>query len=200
MRADDTAFVRTLVDENTLEWSPVFADRGRVYAPPRLLFVSPPRHHPSRGFGYAPGIGLVIDLGEAADLHAVYKTEAERFIALIVAHEIAHHVQYLNEDRARLGSAQHIRELEADCAAGWWLGRSNARSLAATGKPRYATADLDRRLPQLFDGLRLLKEGLRSAREHQDVAPELSNRRRVAQFELGATSASVSACGAGVTP
>ncbi|WP_174296299.1 neutral zinc metallopeptidase [Sphingomonas bacterium] len=191
----------TIINSTTEEWSAVFATTGRAYAAPRTIYLHPPRHHPARGFSYFRGVGVAIDLGELADIERFLGADADAIIALIIAHEVAHYVQYLNERRS--GIAQQsglVREQEADCAAGWWLGRANTRRSLGGGGPLFAVPDLDRQLARVLQALDTLKTG-RVAEDEADYSAGhgLSAARTIA-MRRGLASADVSVCGGGVAP
>ena len=148
--------VGDVIRSTTEEWDAAFAAAGRNYAPPRTVFVSPPRNHPARGSGYARGI-VFIDAGEVADIKSLFPVEADALTAIVVAHEIGHHIQALQRAHQPNRPVPEMGlELQADCAAGWWLARANARSEAKTGQPRYLVPDLGGQLPRLVLALDLL--------------------------------------------
>lgn len=191
----------TVLASTTVEWTKAFAAHGRAYAAPRLLQIDPPRHHPSRGFGYSPGVGVVIDRGEMADIGTVFAADAEALTALVIAHEVAHHVQYLNRrEHSDATASAADREREADCAAGWWLGRANRRSERDTGSARFRVPDLDHELPRLFQALDLLGNGLPSARSYDVDAVHGNSSSRVSAFKYGLSVPDVAECGPSVAP
>lgn len=195
-RANLRLVTKTLAS-TTAEWSPLFAESGSVYVAPRILFLEPARRHPSRGFGYSKHVGLIVDLGEMQDVRTTFKGDADALIALIIAHEVGHHVQHLVERHSRHQPPASDREQEADCAAGWWLRQANRRSRAATGEPLYRTDLVDRHLPRLFRILARLKDGLTTDRDPDFVVPEAQ---RLAAFARGLSHDSVAVCGPGITP
>ncbi|QYE37244.1 neutral zinc metallopeptidase (plasmid) [Polymorphobacter sp. PAMC 29334] len=191
----------TIINSTSEEWSAVFATTGHAYAAPRTIYLQPPRHHPARGFSYLRGIGVAIDLGELTDIERFLGRDADAVIALIIAHEVAHHVQYLNEKRR--GIAQPLgsdREQQADCAAGWWLGRANARRIAGGGGPLFTVPDIDRQLPRVLQALDTLKTGHLANDEAQYSTGHGLSAARTVAMRRGLASADVSVCGASVTP
>jgi predicted metalloprotease len=108
-----------VLETTTRAWAGAFAEQSLTYSPPRLSFLCPPVGHPSRGSGYFPGLGLVLDLGDFAGLQQALPEDADGISELIIAHEVGHHVQRL---MGRQGAGKSW-ELQADCYAGWWLAR-----------------------------------------------------------------------------
>jgi hypothetical protein len=72
-----------------------------------------------------------------SELNELAGAEAPSWFALVLAHEVGHHVQYalgaITKER-RLGKQG---ELQADCYAGLWLRRANERALKTTGRRAY---------------------------------------------------------------
>lgn len=195
------AFARAVLASTAAEWSLAFSQRNRVYVSPRAIFLTPPRRHPSRGFGHARGIGLIIDLGDMADIAILFRSDGDALNALAIAHEVAHQVQHLNERRhGQPEISGPTRELEADCAAGWWLGRANARNLAANGEALFIMPDLDRQIPILFQSLYTLHNGRLASSEAEYAAGHGFGRERADAFRRGLSSTMVSTCGRGVAP
>ena len=160
-----------------------------------------PRRHPARGFGYSRHVGLAIDLGEMKDVRAIFKSDSDTLIALIIAHEVGHHVQHLVERSSRY---RHVsiaeRELEADCGAGWWLRRANRRSMATTGRPLHSTEALARRLPQLFGVLAQLNGSIPTLRAPGLRSPAIPASTRMKAFNHGLETDDMSECGRGIVP
>ena len=187
-------FVGDVILSTTKEWDAAFSAAGRNYAPPRLVLISPPRNHPARGNGYARGI-LLIDAGEIGDIKLLFPAEADALTAVVVAHEVAHHVQALqrayqpNRPLPDMGP-----ELQADCAAGWWLAQANARSEVETGHPRYRVADLEGQLPRLLWALDLLNYRFTVRSRGRGVDPHGAAGQRAAAIQRGAAG-DLSTCG-----
>jgi predicted metalloprotease len=116
-------FIAAIVISTTASWSEAFRTRGLVYTPPRVLFLSLPIGHPGRGSGYSYPIGLVVDINDLLGLQQTLGPETRGVEALIVAHEVGHHVQRLlsKAGEESMLAAGPPRELQADCYAGWWL-------------------------------------------------------------------------------
>lgn len=193
--------VRSVVESATTEWSEAFEAKDRRYPAPRVMLTRHPRHHPERAAGYYRGVAVAIDLGEIEDIEALFPREGETLTALVVAHEVAHHVQFLNINDGRpAASSAPAYELEADCAAGWWLGRANARHLAATGATRFSTAGLERQLPRLFQALYTLHHGRLDAPSLNMTQLHGADSERVAAFQRGLEAVDPALCGTGVAP
>ena len=140
-----------MVQSTTAEWTSAFAARGSLYAPPRIVFLQTPVGHPARGAGYSADVGVVLDLG---DLNAVSQglgDDGPSMAALLVAHEVGHHVQHLMGDDPEVRGPR--RELQADCLAGWWIAAAGRRAQADHRPPAYPAIDLDLRLAQTLDML-----------------------------------------------
>ncbi len=153
-----------------------------------------PNGHPARGFGYLRKLGVNVELSDMIDLKAALPASADMLTALIIAHEVAHHVQRESEEAGKIHRpASMDRELEADCAAGWWLAKANARSLNAIGKPFLVAQDLAVELPRALRLLSGSKEGVfeRGIETHGGVND------RVAAIQWGMRSPMVGNCGAG---
>jgi len=153
-----------------------------------------PHGHPARGFGYHRQVGVNVELSDMIELQRAQPASADLITALIIAHEVAHHVQRVLEKAAKVQRpASMARELEADCAAGWWLAKANARSLNATGKPFLVAQDL---AVDLARALNLLsgskRSGLPSGSETHGQVEE-----RVSAVQSGMRSLRVEECGAG---
>ncbi len=198
---DPAPRVRSALESATIEWSEAFTAQDRRYPAPRVMLTRHPRHHPERAAGYYRGLAVAIDLGEIEDIEALFPRESETLTALVVAHEVAHHVQFLNiRDGRPAASSAPAHELEADCAAGWWLGRANARHLATTGAARFSTEGLERQLPRLFQALYTLHH------RRLDAPPRVMTRlhgadgERIAAVQRGLEAADPALCGAGVAP
>lgn len=187
------AQVQEVADSTMREWSAAFHTRGQVYAPPRLLLLRSPVGHPARGAGYSPDLGVVIDLNDMAAIGTVFASEGAALAALLVAHEIGHHVQVLTGNEP-VGAGRSAKELQADCYAGWWLGRANARSLANRGVEDYPLPNLERRLPEMLGVLAILQAGrLAGANE---VEAHGSTAQRLAAIRAGLDAVTPGVCDA----
>jgi len=192
--AERRAFAEKILASTTAEWSSYYASRGRIYKAPRSVFLQLPHGHPARGFGYLRKVGVNVELGDMIDLKAALPASADMLTALIIAHEVAHHVQRETEEAGKIHRpASMDRELEADCAAGWWLAKANARNLITTGKPFLVAQDLAVELPRALNLLSGAREGVpeRGIETHGGV------RNRVSAIQAGMRSPMVEDCGAG---
>lgn len=193
--AEARALARTVLDSTTLEWSQTFSARESAYRAPKVLFTRLPRPHPARGAGYSPGELVTVDLGELEEIRAIFPRDGAALAALIIAHEVAHHVQFLETREGRYTRpADPAYELQADCAAGWWLGRANARQSVAQGAPLFAPPNLDLQLPRLFQALYTLKHRRLSSPSPAAVRRHGSNAQRIAAFEQGLAAVEASSC------
>lgn len=166
----------------TIEWTAAFAQRGGVYVAPRLIVLDRPEGHPARGAGYSPGVGLVLDRGDVDQLLDAFHGDGPSLVALLVAHEVGHHVQFLmGEDPLVQGAA---RERQADCLAGWWIARAQARARGSGEPVPYPPVDLRVRLPEALALLTRLQSGQPDAAAinagSHGPLPE-----RIAAFEAG---------------
>ena len=192
--AERRAFAERILASANVEWSDYFASRGRAYKVPGSVFMHLPDGHPARGFGYFRKLGVNVELSDMIDLQAAQPASADLITALIIAHEVAHHVQSeLERDDKDHPPASMDRELEADCAAGWWLAKANARNLATTGKPLLVAQDIAVELPRALRLLSGADEGvpMRSVGTHGGVGS------RISAIQLGMRSPMVEDCGAG---
>lgn len=133
--------------------------------------------HPSRGSGYDRRLGLIIDSDDVDGLERVLGREARNVIALVVAHEVGHHVQaQLRSGKPAISPAPGPdKELQADCYAGWSLARSGLDD-----QTRWkSNDDLRRRLARALQVLSVLQSGtipLRRNEQHQLTHGSLSER------------------------
>lgn len=191
---------QTIVASTSVEWSSAFAARELGYRDPKVVFIEPPRHHPARGFGYSRHGLVVVDLGEMADVQRLLGADGDAIVALMIAHEVAHHVQRLIDVRRGSVLSQGVkRELEADCAAGWWLGRASARNALTRQGPVFQVPDLARQLPRLLQSLDILRTGRLPTSEADYSAGHGLGSERIAAIRRGLASADVSVCGAGIS-
>lgn len=193
--AERRAFAEKVLASTNAEWIQYFTAHGRIYQAPMTMFMQLPEGHPARGFGYIPRLGVYVDLSDMIDIQQVQPASANLITALILAHEVAHHVQREVKKTGQLDRASVMaRELEADCAAGWWLSKANARSRIATGKPFLVAQDLAAELARALNLLTGREGGGRSIVNvtHGEVGD------RVSAIELGMRSQRVEVCGAGI--
>lgn len=139
-------------------WAEVFAQAGLRYTEPKIFYVSTSSNlktacgtvNTSVGPFYCSEDSSVYFIKSGlwdAGLHGSVEETGDFATALIVAHEISHHVQYLlgisdavAKRQERLGSDQEsinrldrYFELEADCFAGMWGNTARARGMMEDG-------------------------------------------------------------------
>lgn len=140
--ADFTTRVLGMTEDT---WSAVFSEAGRQYRPPVLvMFTDATRSACGLGasatgpFYCPPDERIYIDLGFFGDLARMAGVSSDEFDfagAYVIAHEVGHHVQNLlgTSDQVRQAQARSpgdanrlsvLLELQADCFAGVWAGRT----------------------------------------------------------------------------
>ncbi len=143
-------FVAAVLGESEDRWSEIFQQMGRNYVKPRLVIFSGATQsacgfaQSAMGPFYCPNDQRVyLDTSFFNDLERKFHGcdgQACRFSqAYVITHEIGHHVQNLlgilprvqqvqrsMDDRSR-NAAQVRVELQADCFAGLWANRSQAK-------------------------------------------------------------------------
>jgi predicted metalloprotease len=146
---DDAAsqFVAKVLGSTEEVWTEVFARSGRTYQKPTLvLFDGAVKSacglaQSAVGPFYCPADQKVyIDLAFFRDLATRFRAPGDFAQAYVLAHEVGHHVQNLlgiaervHGLQGRVGERQandlSVRmELQADCLAGIWAARANAKS------------------------------------------------------------------------
>ncbi|MEO6329566.1 MAG: neutral zinc metallopeptidase [Ginsengibacter sp.] len=139
--ADDkrASFVKVVFADTEDVWDKIFADQGKQYSKPTLVLF---RAGTQSGCGnassasgpfYCPADHKVyIDLSFAEELQNRFNVAGEFAMAYVVAHEVGHHIQYLQGtsdkmDRLRqqLNETEYNKysvmlELQADFYAGVW--------------------------------------------------------------------------------
>ena len=151
----DTAtadFVAAVLGDTEDRWSDIFATRGRTYHPPRLRLFDGAIEggcglaRSAMGPFYCPrDKNVYLDLSFFQDMQdrfgACSDAKACRFAeAYVIAHEVGHHVQdevgtlpRVNQaqqaasSRAEVNALQVRVELQADCYAGIWANRAQAK-------------------------------------------------------------------------
>ena len=148
---DETGqFVAAVLGDTEDRWSEIFQAAGRRYVPPRLVMFSGMTNsacgmaQAAMGPFYCPNDRVVyLDASFFRDLEAKFggcDGKACRFAqAYVITHEVGHHVQNLAGVLPRVQSVQHqvdqrqanqlqVRvELQADCYAGLWANRAQAK-------------------------------------------------------------------------
>jgi predicted metalloprotease len=146
---DDPAaqFVAKVLASTEDVWTEVFARSGRTYQKPTLVLFD---GAVQSACGYAqaavgpfycpPDKKVYIDLAFYRDLATRFRAPGDFAQAYVLAHEVGHHVQNLLGIAERVHGLQRrvnerqandlsVRmELQADCLAGIWAARANAKS------------------------------------------------------------------------
>lgn len=139
--ADDerAQFVKVVMADTEDVWSKLFSDMGKNYAAPTLVLfrdgVQSACGNASAAMGpfYCPGDQQVyIDLSFYQDMKEKFQAPGDFAMAYVVAHEVGHHIQYLNGTsdkmarlRQQVSETEYNRysvklELQADFLAGVW--------------------------------------------------------------------------------
>jgi predicted metalloprotease len=150
--AVDTSSVKPLFDDTTSFWTQQFTQLGGHYQAPGLTLYEHliggicGQKEPMTGEFYCPADQhLYLDPKALADIGARARTDSSVAEGFVVAHLVAHHVQYLIGTTALVQQARSTStpengnrtlvtmELQADCYAGLWLHSAVQRKvLAAT--------------------------------------------------------------------
>jgi uncharacterized protein len=147
--ADDEGadFVRAILGDTEDTWSAIFESRGRVYEAPRVVLFSGMVRSGCGGASAASGPfycpsdhKVYLDLSFFDEMRARLGGGGDFPQAYVIAHEIGHHVQTLlglarDVDEARRQGVDIKgdegllvrQELQADCLAGVWANRAQAR-------------------------------------------------------------------------
>ena len=135
----EASFVRVVLADTEDVWSKIFGDMGKTYSKPTLVLF---RDATTSGCGNASSASgpfycpvdqeVYIDLSFAHDLNQRFNASGDFAMAYVVAHEVGHHVQYLQGITQKMESIQQqvsrseynkysVRlELQADFYAGLW--------------------------------------------------------------------------------
>jgi predicted metalloprotease len=146
MDDDARRFVAQVLATTEESWEGLFREAGRNYQPPRLVLFS---RATQTGCGNAPSsVGpfycpedqrVYIDLDFLSSMQRELNAPGDFARAYVIAHEVGHHVQQqlgiiqrVNQARQRMNerdaNALSVRlELQADCFAGVWANRTQAR-------------------------------------------------------------------------
>ena len=143
---EDARFAATVLAFTEDSWGEIFAAEGARYQAPTLVLYE--QGHPTGcGFGqsamgpfYCPADRRIyLDLTFFHELSGRFGAPGRFAEAYVIAHEVGHHVQNLTgvseqaqRAQQRLGGAEGNRvsvrvELQADCYAGVWAARTQAR-------------------------------------------------------------------------
>ena len=146
---DDTQakFVAKVLASTEDTWGEIFQQSGKQYTTPKLVLFSGSTPtscgtgQAAMGPFYCPGDQKVyIDLSFYQEMKTRFNAPGDFAQAYVVAHEIGHHVQNLLGTSAKVQQArEHARnaaesnaysvrlELQADCYAGVWAKRADAK-------------------------------------------------------------------------
>lgn len=188
--------IENVVASTNVEWSEAFGAMGSRYRAPRVMLLRHPTGHPARGAGFSPNIGIVIDRGDVEAIEKRFGPDARTLVALLVAHEVGHHVQSLVPDEVI--TSGRVYEAQADCLSGWWFTAANRRA-AADGDVLFSMIDLDVRVPQLLTLLNDFQSGLDTDLIGSSASHGLGSDRVVA-FRQGMSAATPWACLWGSNP
>jgi predicted metalloprotease len=140
-KADDerASFTKVVMADTEDVWSKLFSEMGKTYKPPTLVLfrdgVQSACGNASAATGpfYCPGDQEVyIDLSFFRELQERFNAPGDFACAYVVAHEVGHHIQYLNGTsdkmarlRQQLSDEEYNKysvklELQADFLAGVW--------------------------------------------------------------------------------
>ena len=133
-------------------WGEYFRNQGRQYVQPKMVLYrgSTPTAcgtgQSAMGPFYCPADQKVyLDLSFYDDMKNQLGAAGDAAFAYVIAHEVGHHVQNLDGtmervNRARARMSEHdanrlsvMVELQADCLAGVWANRAQARQLFEQG-------------------------------------------------------------------
>jgi predicted metalloprotease len=139
-------------------WAALFAKAGRRYAPPRFVFYGGEDRsgcglaQAAMGPFYCPNDNKIyLDTAFYDELRNRFGAAGDFAQAYVIAHEVGHHIQYLDGTLQRTQAAQHglsaargnalqVKvELQADCYAGVW--GANARD--GKGRPLLEPGDVE---------------------------------------------------------
>jgi predicted metalloprotease len=203
----EAAFVSTVLADTEDTWTPIFAEKGGNYVPPKLVLFSS-RTPTACGTGqsasgpfYCPADQKVyIDLDFYKVMQQRFNINGDFAQAYVIAHEVGHHVQHLTgiagkfeEARRSMTEAQanavSVRmELQADCFAGIWANHADrARSILEQG-------DVDEALAAAT----AIGDDALQRRQQGHVVPDSfthgTSEQRARWFKRGIESGTVEAC------
>ncbi|RYZ57540.1 MAG: flagellar biosynthesis protein FlgM [Proteobacteria bacterium] len=203
-------FVRVVLADTEDVWSKVFAEQGRSYTNPKLVLFSDRVQSAcgvagsSVGPFYCPADQKVyLDLGFFSEMATSLGASGDFAQAYVIAHEVGHHVQNqfgiseaLQAKRSSLSETEFNKEsvqveLQADCLAGIWAKDTNdMKKILDEGDVEEA---MNAASSVGDDKLQKASRGY--------VVPDSfthgSSAQRMAAFNQGFTSGSISACNLG---
>ena len=149
---EEAQFVSVVLGDTEDTWKQIFTEGGRSYREPTLVLFSG-QTQSACGFAtaatgpfYCPGDQKVyIDLDFYRELRDRFKAPGDFAEAYVIAHEIGHHVQNLlgvlpkvdaerrRSDQATANELSVRLELQADCLAGVWANKAQAKGILDVG-------------------------------------------------------------------
>jgi predicted metalloprotease len=142
IRDETDRFVAQVLGSTEDRWSEIFAEHGQRYVPPTLVFYDRAGQsgcgaaQSAMGPFYCPADQRIyLDTTFFDELRQQFGAPGDFAQAYVIAHEVGHHIQYLDgtardvrqrQQRASReeGNALQVRmELQADCYAGVWANR-----------------------------------------------------------------------------
>ena len=190
-------------------WSEIFQESGGTYQRPSVEVFrgSTPT---SCGYGqaamgpfYCPADqNVYLDLAFFDELGRRFGAPGDFAAAYVIAHEVGHHVQNLTgatKQADALGSrgstSGSVRlELQADCYAGVWAARANARNQAQNGRPLLEPGDVEEGLT----AANAIGDDTLQRQSQGRVAPDSfthgSSAQRVRWFRVGLESGDSASC------
>ncbi|MGH8444930.1 MAG: KPN_02809 family neutral zinc metallopeptidase, partial [Solimonas sp.] len=144
---ETTDFVRAILGETEDVWGDIFQQAGGSYQAPKLMLFAGSVQTACGGASsasgpfYCPGDQMVyLDTSFFDEMKARLGGGGDFAYAYVIAHEVGHHVQNLTgvfakaQEARRQGAAMEgeaglsvRQELQADCYAGVWANRAQAR-------------------------------------------------------------------------
>lgn len=137
-----TRFSCQVLRSTETQWAALFAEAGRQYTPPRMVFYSRQGRSgcgaadSAMGPFYCPADQRIyLDTEFFRELAQRFRAPGDFAQAYVIAHEVGHHIQTITGTANRIraaqqavseaqGNALQVRmELQADCYAGVWAAR-----------------------------------------------------------------------------
>lgn len=147
-----TDFLSVVLYETEQTWGTIFKQYGKTYQPPKLIIYEGSTSSAcgtgtaQTGPFYCPADQKIyIDVSFFRELASKFQASGDFAIAYVLAHEVAHHVQYslgitqqIEEQRGRVSQTEMNRltvrlELQADYMAGVWAHDADRQNLLSEG-------------------------------------------------------------------
>lgn len=145
-------FVSVVLADTEVVWNDIFADLGKEYDEPKLVFFTGSVQSAcgvagaSTGPFYCPGDkNVYIDLSFYNELKTQFKAPGDFAMAYVIAHEVGHHIQnelgiiaQMDEIRGKVSKEEYNKynvrlELQADYLAGVWANHVQGQNLLEEG-------------------------------------------------------------------